>query len=486
MFEKFPYTNFHELNLDWIIEKIKKLGERVDKFESGEQRDDYAKNWLYGKKIVVYGDSTAAIPNSYWRVLAEKYPWLDITNRAIGGTQMTYSGDGKSAVELLAKASDLHTFDLLFLCYGTNDWATSKYPYGLANTTFNGALLSALKSAYNAKKTIDICAILPFYSTMENDIPQKNRPGYTLAEYTTICNSIYASYGIKCINFSPICSENAFNYESLTDAEVTVTHVHENRFFAERLAEYVLNANFTQTQEFYYHGNNAFTSLLFPTNIASIDDLKATPLNYVGTNSFKFTAGSHISNHTFTANPEQNINFYGYASAPFTIKLHNSENNKEILSQDFRVGHFNTTFNIDVNFYKIEIITTTTLILAGVHYEISNLVNDNFIGSFGFPANIRNAANCTKLTNGRLPRIAIHENVASILYGGFTATEDIAAYTVFANLPISITETVVIPASINLSRVVLIFIYQGGGIVCNEQINNGSSIYLLPCMFELL
>lgn len=486
MFENFPYTNFHELNLDWLLDKVKKLGERIDKFESGEQRDDYAKNWLYGKKIVVYGDSTAAIPNSYWRVLAEKYPWLDITNRAIGGTQMTYSGDGKSAVELLSQATDLHTFDLLFLCYGTNDWATSKYPYGSANSTFSGALVSALKSIYNAKKTIDICAILPFYSTMENDIPQKNRPGYTLAEYTTICNSIYASHGIKCINFAPICSENMLNYESLTDAELTVTHVHENRFFAERLAEYVLNANFTQTQEFYYHGNNAFNSLLFPTNIASIDDLKATPLNYVGTNSFKFTAGTFISNYSFTSNPEQNINFYGYASAPFKILLRNKETKKEILSQNFRAGHFNTTFNIDVNFYNIEITTTTTLILAGVHYEISNLVNDNLISDFGFPSNIRNAANCTPLSNGRLPRTCIHNNSVSILYGGFTANQDIDAYTVFANMTIQLTETVVVPASINLSRVVLVFIYQGGGIVCNEKIPSGSSIYLLPCVFELL
>ena len=24
-FEQFPYTNFHELNLDWIIDEIKKL-----------------------------------------------------------------------------------------------------------------------------------------------------------------------------------------------------------------------------------------------------------------------------------------------------------------------------------------------------------------------------------------------------------------------------------------------------------------------------
>ena len=27
IFENFPYTNYHELNLDWVIEKIKELEE---------------------------------------------------------------------------------------------------------------------------------------------------------------------------------------------------------------------------------------------------------------------------------------------------------------------------------------------------------------------------------------------------------------------------------------------------------------------------
>lgn len=33
LFEQFPYTNFHELNLDWIIQTMKALDEKVDSIE---------------------------------------------------------------------------------------------------------------------------------------------------------------------------------------------------------------------------------------------------------------------------------------------------------------------------------------------------------------------------------------------------------------------------------------------------------------------
>lgn len=33
LFEQFPYANFHELNLDWILKKIKELDEKVDNIE---------------------------------------------------------------------------------------------------------------------------------------------------------------------------------------------------------------------------------------------------------------------------------------------------------------------------------------------------------------------------------------------------------------------------------------------------------------------
>ena len=33
LFEQFPYSNFHELNLDWVLARIKELDEKVDSIE---------------------------------------------------------------------------------------------------------------------------------------------------------------------------------------------------------------------------------------------------------------------------------------------------------------------------------------------------------------------------------------------------------------------------------------------------------------------
>ena len=33
IFDNFPYTNLQELNLDWLIEKVKELEERVSALE---------------------------------------------------------------------------------------------------------------------------------------------------------------------------------------------------------------------------------------------------------------------------------------------------------------------------------------------------------------------------------------------------------------------------------------------------------------------
>lgn len=41
VFENFPYTNFHDLNLDWIISKVKELDEEV-----GEQLETTIMNYI--------------------------------------------------------------------------------------------------------------------------------------------------------------------------------------------------------------------------------------------------------------------------------------------------------------------------------------------------------------------------------------------------------------------------------------------------------
>lgn len=40
LFDQFPYTNFHDLNLDWMIEKIKELEARIEALEGSEETEE--------------------------------------------------------------------------------------------------------------------------------------------------------------------------------------------------------------------------------------------------------------------------------------------------------------------------------------------------------------------------------------------------------------------------------------------------------------
>lgn len=50
LFEQFPYANFHELNLDWILKKIKELDEKVDSIEDRilKEANDYTDQQIAG------------------------------------------------------------------------------------------------------------------------------------------------------------------------------------------------------------------------------------------------------------------------------------------------------------------------------------------------------------------------------------------------------------------------------------------------------
>ena len=52
LFEQFPYTNFHELNLDWLIEQLKKLSDAQVLSVNGETGD-----------VILYKDPLVRLPD---------------------------------------------------------------------------------------------------------------------------------------------------------------------------------------------------------------------------------------------------------------------------------------------------------------------------------------------------------------------------------------------------------------------------------------
>lgn len=61
MFEQFPYTNFHELNLDWIIEQIKNVLESAVISVNGQTGEVI----LYQSENVVFPD----VDSNQWRMV---------------------------------------------------------------------------------------------------------------------------------------------------------------------------------------------------------------------------------------------------------------------------------------------------------------------------------------------------------------------------------------------------------------------------------
>ena len=116
LFEHFPYTNFHELNLDWLLSKVKDNENKLDNIYDSVINNMTKTGWLEGKRIVVFGDSTASLSGNYIEKLGEMYN-LDITNNAVPGTAIT-------GQESLITSFDLTNFDICIICYGTNDWTS--------------------------------------------------------------------------------------------------------------------------------------------------------------------------------------------------------------------------------------------------------------------------------------------------------------------------------------------------------------------------
>lgn len=222
MFENFPYTNFHELNLDWILDRMKKnsedqeaLKKYVDEVFSGIDNTQ-GEGWLKNKKIVVYGDSTTQIENSYIKKLSD-YGAI-ITNRGVYGTAIVTNNDKTGAIDLIPMAEDLNDFDYIFMCYGANDLGGWDYnfPFETSIETSNNYLNYCLETIFKFLKTKTCYPIFILPPIVHQDSwgeAQTNAyNGSTQDLFNDTVVAICEQYHIEYFNLFTLCPVNHENY----------------------------------------------------------------------------------------------------------------------------------------------------------------------------------------------------------------------------------------------------------------------------------
>lgn len=417
MFNKYPYTDFHELNLDWILKKIKELAKELEDFEilntiryegvwditknyqpwnivdynnvayiatklvpAGVEitNTDYwaiiadysvlfdGRNYLNGKKVVVYGDSTVAPSGgfSYMDIVAQVCN-CEVTNRAVPGTTMAIGPN--NGVGLVTAATDLGDFDYIFLCYGTNEWQGNLSPQYLRSSVND-----LLNAVYSNSDNIEIVFVNPYYSykVFGTNPANVNNAGMTLEECNSIIQKELDANDVRFIDFyhRSGCSKN--NYTKLLANDSGGTYVHPTDLFKRELAAVVAEGANSQAHDKY------ITPMLFDFDFRPAQNNIST-----ATYSYLLGAGLCVSSGigTIKSTPKQvDVSQYseyilrGFADRPFQATFNGIT--VDVVSDEFCIkfpkfsvagqSTLDLTFTTSTNVYNLQM------------YHVSSFPND--------------------------------------------------------------------------------------------------------------
>lgn len=365
--------------------------------------------WLKNKKVCVYGDSIVANNvRNYLTILNENYG-LNITNRAIGGTCLNNRYEN-SGVDLIRSATDLNTFDIILLAYGTNDWTTSAPIDHENNTTnFKTACKTVIEHISDNAPNSQVVFITPFYSykqfTAYNE-ENVNYRGHCLYDYVKCAIEVCASYGVSVIDFYTKSSCNKHNYTSKLNNSGG-TYVHPNTEFYIELAQLVSDyCCTTLTNVNHYANKNYLTVFDFyeQTKRVELTEFeKAFSGKYKYGKTLKLNGNevaTGVCKHTVTNGLKYLIS--GITSKSITINI----------------GEFQ--LNVAPGRFYCEFVCTSTSV---VNIKITNMVNEIcYIGSlyFGAIEELTDGFN----TYGVWGKLAPYENVSMGIDGQYKCVDD--------------------------------------------------------------
>lgn len=204
--------------------QIANLQNQIDALSAGLQDSVW-----HNKKIVVYGDSLSMVAHNYWQYMVEKDPTIDITNRAEGGTRI------QDGVTLLQAATDLNTYDIIVLAYGTNSWANTSMREMVNSyvTAFN----EILGDAPNAQV---ICIAPPYAYRPDFGVSTINDLHFGIYDYGSAIVNVATNYGFMAYNLYDLSGVNQYNYSELLEESAGGIYLHETEELGRRIADQLL------------------------------------------------------------------------------------------------------------------------------------------------------------------------------------------------------------------------------------------------------
>lgn len=156
-----PWTNFHDLNLDWMIQTIKSLETRVSALENGETPEpepEPAEYNYYGALATLYGmpGTKTVITNSTWCI-------IDTSVTDINAFATDVYEEGDSSGELKIKKTGLYQF--VIDSYILNSNPSSTVTFAIAKYTdipgdpvdiLRRSVVSVRKDTRNSKTIITL------------------------------------------------------------------------------------------------------------------------------------------------------------------------------------------------------------------------------------------------------------------------------------------------------------------------------------------
>lgn len=495
---RYPYTDFHELNIDWIIKAVKEIAQELGNFELVNQIK-YGGTWditkQYSRYTVVVNGTTGyislqdvpagvAITNTdYWELVADFTAIVgDLGTRVTAleadkkYTRSYFSGKkivsyGDSTIHNGGMNTYIDQLDDICDCTVTNrgiagtrmarnpnngvslinastdlgSFDIITLSYGMnewqTNETVSQiyedahALITAIK---NKNPDIDIVFITPFYAYRDfgNDPVNLSNSGLFLYDVNNIITYVMNSYSIPVIDLYSLSMCNEYNYSSHLKNDSGGVYVHPEDWFSRDLAYIVKSFN---------TGAVAKTKEI---------DILATYDLYSGQTAFTNTdynnAGGlsetglflHYGGSTSESTIKKTVlsdsiyRIKGKTSAAFTLST-------STWNHTFPAGSFDITVSsLPTGFNSFTITTTGDTVIEDFHiYKV-------ILAGKEFGDNTRFGARCsltilsedvTALTGRYAPSVVFERDHLVFDFAGFQVTNEIAASTDLLMIPYSFT-----------------------------------------------